>query len=79
MADLWSERRRRSLGVLLVVLATLQAWLAGGIFPWHPLLALVGATQAVFLVPAVVFTWNPMRREPAPARQPRAALTGTWT
>ncbi len=53
-----SEAKERTLGVLLLGLAALEAWTASAIFPWHPWLASASTAQAVLLVATFVLTWN---------------------
>ena len=58
MLKKWFEQHFKLLGVLLLVLAGLNAWVAYAIFPGHPIMALANGTVAVVIVLGVILLWG---------------------
>ena len=58
MFNKWTEDHFKLFGVLLLVLATLNAWIAYEIFLEHPIMALANGTMAVVITLGVILSWG---------------------
>ena len=58
MFNKWIEEHFKLFGVLLLVLATLNAWIAYEIFLEHPIAALANGTMAVVITLGVILSWG---------------------
>ena len=56
------ERDHRALGIMLVILAPVNAWMAYTLYPQHPLMASASAGMAVVIVAGVVLFWRAGKR-----------------
>ena len=56
------EKYYRVLGILLLVLAPINAWAAYALYPEHPIMALTNGAMAVVTVLGVILFWHPGRR-----------------
>jgi uncharacterized membrane protein (DUF441 family) len=54
----WIEEHFKLFGILLLVLAGLNAWVASEIFPDHPIIAMANGAMAVALVLGVLLSWK---------------------
>jgi hypothetical protein len=54
----WIDRHFKLLGVLLVGLAALNAWMAYKIFLEHPIMAFANGTMAVVITLGVILSWG---------------------
>lgn len=58
MLKRWLEEHYKFFGVLLLILAALNGWVAYTIFPEHPIMAAANATMALVIVLGVVLLWR---------------------
>ena len=58
MFEKWIDRNFKLFGVLLLVLAVLNGWVAYLIFPEHPIMALANGAMAVAIVLGVILSWR---------------------
>ena len=56
------EKYYRVLGILLLVLASINAWAAYALYREHPIMALANGAMAVVTVLGVILFWHPGRR-----------------
>ena len=54
----WFEEHFKLFGVLLLMMAALNAWVAYAIFPEHPIMASANAAMAVAILLGVVVFWR---------------------
>jgi hypothetical protein len=50
------------LGILLLVLASINGWMAYTLYAQHPIMASANAAVVVVIVPGVIFFWRAGRR-----------------
>jgi hypothetical protein len=50
----WIEKHFKLFGILLLVLAALNGWVAYEIFPEHPIMALANGAMAIVIVAGVI-------------------------
>ena len=58
MLKRWLEEHLKLFGVLLLVLAVLNGWVAYSVFFEYPLMALANGVMAVLIVPGVILLWG---------------------
>ena len=56
------EKHDRALGIVLLILVPVNAWMAYALYPQHPIMASASATTAVVIVAGVVLFWRSGRR-----------------
>ena len=56
------EKLHQALGILLLVLAPIDGWMAYTRYAQHPIMASANATMAVAIVAAVVLFWRSGKR-----------------
>jgi hypothetical protein len=54
----WFEKHFKLCGVLLLVLAAVNTWVASEIFPDYPIMALANSAMAVVIVAGVILFWR---------------------
>ncbi len=54
----WLEEHLKLFGVLLLVLAALNGFIAYAIFPQHPIMALANGVMAVAIILGVILLWG---------------------
>ena len=54
----WFEEHFKLFGVLLLMMAALNAWVAYAIFPEHPIMASANAAMAVVIALGVILLWG---------------------
>ncbi len=59
----WVESHFKLFGVLLLILAAANTWVASEIFPDYPLMALANGAMAIVIVVGVILLWGVARRE----------------
>ncbi|MCL5005938.1 MAG: hypothetical protein M1404_05340 [Acidobacteria bacterium] len=58
MFEKWIEKHFKLFGVLLLVLAALNGWIAYRIFLEHPIMALANGAMAVVITVGVILSWG---------------------
>jgi uncharacterized SAM-binding protein YcdF (DUF218 family) len=56
------EKLHQVSGILLLVLAPINGWMAYTLYRQHPIMASANAAAAVVIVPGVIFFWRAGRR-----------------
>ena len=54
----WIEKHLKLFGVLLLVLAAVNTWIASEIFLDYPILALANGAMAIVIVVGVILLWG---------------------
>jgi hypothetical protein len=62
MLQKWIEKHFKLFGILLLVVAALNGWVAYAIFPEHPIMASANGAMAVVIALGVALSWG--TREP---------------
>ncbi len=58
MSKKWIEKHFKLFGVLLLIMAGLNAWVAYEIFAQHPLITLTNGVMAIVIVVGVMLLWG---------------------
>ena len=58
MLKKWLEEHFKLFGVLLLVMAALNGWVAYEIFPDYPIMALANGAMAVAILVGVILLWG---------------------
>jgi uncharacterized membrane protein (DUF441 family) len=58
MHEPWIEKHFKSFGVLLLILAALNTWVASKTFLDYPLMALANGMMAIAIVAGVILSWG---------------------
>jgi len=56
------EKLHQVSGILLLVLAPINGWMAYTLYAQHPIMASANAAAVVVIVPGVIFFWRAGRR-----------------